>query len=118
MRKTLFIILTAILTLPVFAQKNELGREPKDAFAGFYKGKITLADGGELKKGYPVSMYPEIYAEVYRGPQAKYRVKILTGILSRAESAATADDLTAKDGKIDFDIRGYMTIKGTVSTIS
>lgn len=115
MRKTLFIILTAILTLPVFAQKDELGREPKDAFAGFYKGKITLADGSELKKGYPVSMYPEIYAEVYRGPQAKYRVKILTGILSRAESAATADDLTAKDGKIDFDIKGYMTIKGTVT---
>lgn len=58
----------------------------KTPFVGFYKGKITLADGSELKRGYPVSMYPEIYAEVYRGPQAKYRVKILTGILSRAEN--------------------------------
>lgn len=109
MRKTLFILLSSILTLSAFAQSQ------KDAFAGFYKGKITLADGSELKRGYPVSMYPEIYAEIYRGPQAKYRVKILTGILSRAETTSFADGLTASDGKIEFKTSEPLALKGTVS---
>lgn len=107
MRKLLLILLTSVLTLPAIAQV--------DAFAGFYKGKITLANGAELKKGYPISMYPEIYAEVYRGPEAKYRVKILTGILSRAEASAMADNLSEKDGKIPFDIPGFFSLKGNVT---
>ena len=109
MRKTLFILLSSILTLSAFAQAQ------KDAFVGFYKGKITLADGSELKRGYPVSMYPEIYAEVYRGPQAKYRVKILTGILSRAETTSFADGLTDDDGKIEFKTSEPLALKGTAT---
>ena len=107
MRKLLFIALVSMLALPAFAQK--------DAFAGFYKGKITLSDGSELKKGYPVSMYPEIYAEVYRGPEARYRVKILTGILSRAEASAMADGLSAENGKIKFETVEPLALKGVIT---
>jgi len=86
-----------------------------DALVGFYKGSITLEDGSELKKGYPLSMYPQIYAEVYRGPQQKYRVKILTGILARAEANAVADNLSLSNGKIEFETSDPLAVKGEVS---
>lgn len=115
MRKLLFIAITLLATLPAFSQYDE--------FAGFYKGKITLANGAELKRGYPVSMYPEIYAEVYRGPEAKYRLKLLTGILARAEASFVAENLTANEGKIvfssktkAFDLNGTITPKEVVAT--
>lgn len=108
MRKLLFIAITLLATLPAFSQYDD--------FAGFYKGKITLADGSELKKGYPIPMYPDLFAEVYRGPEAKYRIKILTGIISRAEASYTADGLVAKDGKIAFagDDKNF-TLKGEIT---
>ena len=62
-----------------------------DKFTGFYKGKITLANGSELKNGYPIPMYSEIFAEVYRDPAKKYRLKLLTAILSRAETSFLAE---------------------------
>lgn len=115
MRKLLFIAITLLATLPAFSQYDE--------FAGFYKGKITLENGSELKKGYPLSMYPEIYAEVYRGPEAKYRLKITTGILARTEANVLAENLTAVDGKIAFTLKdkassytGTITPKEVVAT--
>ena len=115
MRKLLFIALTLLSTLPAFSQYDD--------FAGFYKGKITLADGSALKKGYPLSMYPEIYAEVYRGPEAKYRLKITTGIMARTEANGLAENLIAVDGKIAFaikdkhsDVKGEITPKAVVAT--
>lgn len=94
MKKLLFIIATVLVTLPAFSQY--------DKFVGFYKGKITTPDGTELKNAYPVSMYPEIYAEVYRGPAKKYRLKLLTDILSHAETSYIAENLKELDGKIIF----------------
>ncbi len=108
MRKIILLLLTSIVTLPVFADKI-------DAFAGFYKGQLTLADGNELKKGYPLNMYSEIFAEVYRGPNSKYRIKILTGILARAEASALADNLKADGDKIEFETVAPLELKGTIT---
>jgi len=107
MRKLAFILFAALATIPAFAQK--------DAFAGFYKGKITLADGSELKKGYPFSMYSELFAEVYRGPDENYRLRIQPDIMSRAENAAIAENLKASGGKIAFKTSGEIALKGEIT---
>ena len=101
MRKLLFILWGFIFALSAFAQK--------DSFAGFYKGTIEGA------KGYPVGSCPDLYAEVYRGPQG-YRIKILPAILSRAESYYTMDNLKAEGDTIAFKGKSeYLDLEGRIT---
>ncbi len=88
MKKLFLILLTSISTVFAFAQD-------KDAFAGFYKGTIEGA------KGYPVGSCPDLFAEVYRGPNG-YRIKVLPAIMARAESYYTMDNLKAENGEVKF----------------
>ena len=79
---------TFALTLSAFSQKDE--------FAGFYKGTI------EAKKCYPSTICPEIFAEVYRGPNETYRLRLVPAIMNRCDVFYEMGNLKAKDGKIAF----------------
>ncbi len=109
MRKTIIAALAALtITLSAFAQKDE--------FAGFYKGTV------EAKKCYPSTTCPDVYAEVYRGPNQKYRLRLLPVIMNRCDVFYDLDNLEAKDGKIEFkgaskyyDLKGEITPKEIVA---
>ena len=82
MKKFLFCLLASLLTLTGFAQK--------DPFVGFYQGEITGA------KGYPLGNFPDLFAEVYKGPNG-YRLKLLSQIMARAEPHTIVDSLSAEN---------------------
>lgn len=109
--KLIFAASAALLCLSAFAKTDGF-----DKFEGFYKGRITFADGKQITGWYPVDMYPEIYAEIFRDVGAKYRLKLLTGILSRAETTAVADNLVEKDGKIEFSVNAdALSLRGEIT---
>ena len=62
MKKFILCLLTSFLTLAGFAQK--------DPFVGFYQGEIVGA------KGYPLGNFPDLFAEIYKGPNG-YRLKLI-----------------------------------------
>lgn len=86
MKKTFITILTTLLTLIAFAQK--------DQFVGFYKGEVI-----SKKYGYPLSGDTTVYAEVYRNVNG-YRVSFMPSLFAGGETYGMADNLQAKDGKI------------------
>jgi len=91
--KALFFILAACAA--VFCRA-----EDKDIFAGFYKGEIIGA------RGYPLGHAPDIYAEVYRGANKTYRLKILSDVMARADEHAVAENLSASDNAIILEQAG------------
>lgn len=108
MRKILVALSTIAITLSAFAQKDD--------FAGFYKGTV------EAKKTYPVTYSPEVYAEVYRGPNATYRLRLLPAIMARCENFYEIKGLKAEGGEIKFDgasmsynLKGKITKDGIVA---
>lgn len=87
MKKILFILLSSIITLAAFAQK--------DPFVGFYKGNLAAE-----KYGYPLTKTDNtVYAEVYKGPDG-YRLRLMPAIFSRAENFAVVDKLKSAGDKI------------------
>ena len=93
---------TFALTLSAFSQKDE--------FAGFYKGTI------EAKKCYPSTICPEIFAEVYRGPNETYRLRLVPAIMNRCDVFYEMGNLKAKDGKIAFSgASNYYDLKGEIT---
>ncbi len=101
-----------LASLATFAQKNV---SEKDEFVGFYKGEFRIAGGKEFHQVYPPNHYNELYAEVYRGPNNKYRLRIQPMIMARAENFAFADNLEAKDGKIEYKAEGLLPFKGVIT---
>jgi len=91
MKKALFLVVSAFLTVLAIALDRETS---KDKFAGFYQGEAIGA------KAYPIMQAPEVYAEVFRGENAQYRLKVLSGIMSRSEEHALAEGLKADGDKI------------------
>ena len=66
----------------------------KDAFAGYYGGVLKGA------KGYPLAHQSEIYAEVYRGANQTYRMRLFSALFSRSETQALVKNLKQSDGAI------------------
>lgn len=87
-----FIRAVLLLLVPVFSSPLTAGE--KDAFAGFYKGVLTGAEG------YPLSRQNEIYAELYRGGGGFYRMRLFSALFSRSEVHALVKNLEASNGKI------------------
>ncbi len=87
MKKILSILLTSILTLTAFAEK--------DQFVGFFKGTLNTA-----KYGYPFTKEDNtVFGEVFRGPEG-YRLKLLPAIFARAETFVVVDKLKSSGDKI------------------
>ncbi len=86
MKKILLTLLTSLLTLTTFAEK--------DAFVGFYKGEVISE-----KYWYPLSGDNTVYAEVYRNAKG-YHVKFVPSIFTGCEIYGKAENLKAENGKI------------------
>ncbi len=100
MKKFLFCLLASLLTLTGFAQK--------DPFVGFYQGEITGA------KGYPLGNFPDLFAEVYKGPNG-YRLKLLSQIMARAEPHTIVDSLSAENNEIILKDAGNLKLNGKIT---
>ena len=100
MKKFILCLLTSLLTLAGFAQK--------DPFVGFYQGEISGA------KGYPLGNFPDLFAEVYRGPDG-YRLKLLSQIMARAEPHTIVDALSAENGEIALKDAGNFKLNGKIT---
>ena len=92
MKKILVALLTSLLTLSAFAQK--------DPFVGIYKGEIIAE-----KYGYPITGDKTVYAEVYRNAKG-YHIKFVPSIFTGCETYGKAENLKAENGKIVLDIVG------------
>lgn len=79
-----------------------MASQAKDQFAGFYEGTLM----GDPIHHYPLGMDRDIYAEVFHGPDG-YRIKILSGIMSRSDEHMIIDGLQPSGNKIEFKGEGY-----------
>lgn len=100
MKKFILCLLTSFLTLAGFAQK--------DPFVGFYQGEIVGA------KGYPLGNFPDLFAEIYKGPNG-YRLKLISQIMARAEPHTIVDALSAENGEIALKDAGNFKLNGKIT---